>query len=287
MDLHRHLCQKTSTPVMEFHGKTRKSIEKENERLAAQLGTTAKDARDIQMGRAPASLPIETLNGTNGYVYLVRSSSHAKDIYKIGATNKTMQERLKGLNNTSTITPFRVQEAFFVESDPFELERRIHAELAKYRVNKQREFFKYPKSKILDVIKTVCEGGYTSREQFKQAREESLALHKEKQRFEAERLRPWSEAKSRYSTAIHQFDYIHNNPKPRPDYDPLYNYTSNDPAYTYEAEISLLDQLTAQLKADYKIEHAEYVKRNRRERTKFNTIVGAVVLFVIGLVIVR
>ncbi|MGF1801493.1 GIY-YIG nuclease family protein [Vibrio gigantis] len=285
LNLNRYLSQKVGEPLKDFQSKPRTAIEKENDRLAKQLGTTAQDARDIQMGRAPSTLPNEVLNGTNGYVYLIRSSSHPKDTYKIGATNKTMQERLKGLNNTSVITPFRVVEAFWVETDPFKLEREIHAKLAGYRINKNREFFKCSKATILSVMKDVCGNKSTSRDQFKKARETSLARHKMEQTL----INEWEEAKRSHDDAVRAFQRI-NNDQAAPSHDPLYSFKHSHPAYNYDREIEELRGLTKILQSKYIADCAEIrrqekaieLKVNEKKKSKVQTIVvstAAIVIF--------
>lgn len=280
-DLNRYLSQKLGVPIKNFQGKPRTSIEKENARLAQELGINAQDARDIQMGRAPSTLPIEVLNGNNGYVYLIRSSSHPKDTYKIGATKKTMQERLKGLNNTSMVTPFCVEEAFWVETDPFKFEREIHSRLAKYRINKKREFFKCSKAIILDVMEDVCGHKSTSREQFTRSRKTSLARHKMEQTL----LSEWEQARKNYSDAIRAFEYIDNG-KAAPEHDPLYNFKHSNLAYNYDKEINQLERMTKDLQSKYSsdytvIQSQEESKKPKIKNAKSQIKLGFLVVFIL------
>ncbi len=78
-----------------------------------------------------------------GYVYILENDL-MPGLIKIGHTSKTPEERVKELSApTGVPTPFKV--AFKLPSEKYkELEKEMHRKLSDYRVNSNREFFKYP-----------------------------------------------------------------------------------------------------------------------------------------------
>ena len=90
-----------------------------------------------------------------GIIYVMRSAAHAKDIFKIGLTTRTSEERSNELTRT-TASP----DDFLVVQD-WEVtncetaEKLIHEYLAPYRVNPKREFFKAPYKEIVKIIDKV------------------------------------------------------------------------------------------------------------------------------------
>lgn len=90
-----------------------------------------------------------------GYIYVMRSAAHAKDIFKIGLTTRTTDERAKELTR-STSSPdnfLTVQE--WATPDCVLAEKLIHEELAQYRINPSREFFKAEYKDIVAAIQGV------------------------------------------------------------------------------------------------------------------------------------
>jgi len=73
-----------------------------------------------------------------GHVYILVNPSHK--LLKIGKTTKTPEERAAELSSTGVPAPFMV--AYFERVSDCDLaEARVHAELAAFRVNGDREFF--------------------------------------------------------------------------------------------------------------------------------------------------
>jgi|GEM_PF-4902286 len=89
---------------------------------------------------------------TYGFVYVLANQS-MPGIYKIGFTLKHPKERMMELSAaTACPTPFTLL-AFFGTSHPYEIEQSLHNDLAEYRVNASREFFKAPLAIIQDLIR--------------------------------------------------------------------------------------------------------------------------------------
>jgi len=77
----------------------------------------------------------------NGYVYIMSNPAFKETIYKIGQTSKKdINERRKGLDNTSVPLPFEV-EILIPHHAPAELENYLHKKFKKYRLRNRREFF--------------------------------------------------------------------------------------------------------------------------------------------------
>lgn len=92
----------------------------------------------------------------NGYIYVLINES-LKDLVKIGKTALSSSERARQLSsNTGIPTPFKVAYEIFSE-DCDNLERKIHLELDDFRVNKNREFFKYPLNKTIEIIQKLAQ----------------------------------------------------------------------------------------------------------------------------------
>lgn len=94
-------------------------------------------------------------NKKAGYVYIIKNMSFDDDVWKIGVTKRTVEERLKELYNASV--PYKFLPVCIIYSeDCYALESALHKEFDKYRVNKvnkHKEFFKLPLEKIENTIK--------------------------------------------------------------------------------------------------------------------------------------
>lgn len=86
------------------------------------------------------------MSGNNpGYIYILTNPS-IQDMVKIGFTNRSVNIRAKELSSATGVpTPFKIYSSFKVPKGMSNIiERQIHKELSKYRVNQNREFFKLP-----------------------------------------------------------------------------------------------------------------------------------------------
>ena len=95
-----------------------------------------------------------------GLVYIVSNSEQNKDLYKIGKTSRTIDERIKELNSaTGTLGKFQAHATFLVEDIDFS-EKDIHKKLSKLRYQSNREFFKCNYTELLvkvrDLIAEDC-----------------------------------------------------------------------------------------------------------------------------------
>jgi len=91
----------------------------------------------------------------SGYIYVMRSAAHDKDIFKIGMTTRATELRSDELARTSGVPDkFLVVQEWAVK-DCTITEKMVHDALAKYRINPNREFFKAPYKEIHRVIEDV------------------------------------------------------------------------------------------------------------------------------------
>jgi hypothetical protein len=90
-----------------------------------------------------------------GYIYVMRSAVHPKDVFKVGLTKRDSEARSKELSgSTSSPDHFLVVEEWYVK-DCVLAEKRIHELLETYRINPKREYFRARYSMIFSVIDEV------------------------------------------------------------------------------------------------------------------------------------
>ena len=77
-------------------------------------------------------------------------------LLKIGFTERSPEERVLELRGTGVPTDFVIESKFF-SKNPVEDEKLIHNALKKFRVNKQREFFKVDLWTACKIIEKRCE----------------------------------------------------------------------------------------------------------------------------------
>lgn len=86
-----------------------------------------------------------------GYIYILSNQS-MPNVYKVGMTERRVEERVRELSKMTAIpTPFNI-EACFYSNDPYKDEQEIHQLLAQYRISDRKEFFKCELKEIIDAI---------------------------------------------------------------------------------------------------------------------------------------
>lgn len=93
-------------------------------------------------------------NATEGFIYVLSNPSLGISIYKIGYTERSIEERLEELNSQTAIPRQFVIEALFPSASPRDHECAIHQRLDRYRHGK--EFFRAPIATIYEAIATAC-----------------------------------------------------------------------------------------------------------------------------------
>ncbi len=91
-----------------------------------------------------------------GIVYVARTPAHQTDVYKVGLTRRTAEERARELGSTSTPLPFGVMAKWEV-GDCAAVEREAHRRLEPYRLNPRREFFCISISEIVSTVEQVVD----------------------------------------------------------------------------------------------------------------------------------
>jgi len=87
-------------------------------------------------------------------VVYILSNQSMPGLLKIGRTNRSVDERLRELNNTSLPTEFVVEHTIETSDSKF-LEKMIHKNFEKYRVNDNREFFRIHREVVIDYAKSI------------------------------------------------------------------------------------------------------------------------------------
>ena len=89
-----------------------------------------------------------------GYVYILINKS-LDGLIKIGSTTLGAEERARQLSSSTGVpTPFMVAYEIYVDNST-KLEKQIHNLLDEFRVNPNREFFKYPLHKAIELIQKL------------------------------------------------------------------------------------------------------------------------------------
>ena len=90
-----------------------------------------------------------------GYIYIMRSPLHTKNVFKVGTTQRNTDIRAAELSR-STGVPGRLYVMHeWAVGDCFSVERQIHENLAQFRVDPRREFFEAPLKLILSEVEKV------------------------------------------------------------------------------------------------------------------------------------
>jgi hypothetical protein len=87
------------------------------------------------------------------YVYILSNVS-MPGLIKIGRTNRSVDERLKELNNTSLPTQFIVEHTIKTSDSKF-LEKMVHKNFEKHRVNDNREFFRINHEVVIKYAESI------------------------------------------------------------------------------------------------------------------------------------
>lgn len=92
-----------------------------------------------------------------GYIYVMRSASDKKNIFKIGLTRRTPDERSGEVSRgTGVPTKYLVVQEWEVR-DCIVAEELVHSRLDMYRINSRREFFQAPYKVIREVVEDIVE----------------------------------------------------------------------------------------------------------------------------------
>lgn len=96
---------------------------------------------------------MDKLSEEIGYIYCLSNESY-KDTYKIGFTKNDPLTRMAQLNTTGLLYPFKLEFAKQVKNYQ-DKEKKLHLIFDKYRVNKNREFFKIELKEIKQLFDLI------------------------------------------------------------------------------------------------------------------------------------
>jgi hypothetical protein len=98
---------------------------------------------------------VEVFESENaGYIYIMRQPIHEENIFKIGLTKRSAEQRSKELSNTSSADKFFIINSYHTK-DCIEAEKQIHKQLIAYRLTSRREFFRCDLKIIMDTCEKV------------------------------------------------------------------------------------------------------------------------------------
>ena len=87
-----------------------------------------------------------------GFIYVMRSPLHNKNIFKVGLTQSSTETRANKLSSATGV-PGRIYVMHeWAVGDCVSIECKIHSRLSEYRVDLRREFFEAPLEHITSVI---------------------------------------------------------------------------------------------------------------------------------------
>jgi T5orf172 domain len=94
---------------------------------------------------------------SHGYVYVLSNKSLKKNLFKIGLTTSTPENRAEQLSRSTSI-PSNFEVYYFKKTTNIHIaERRIHLLLNEYRYSQNKEFFILKKSSIQNIIDKVVD----------------------------------------------------------------------------------------------------------------------------------
>jgi hypothetical protein len=122
------------------------------------IGKTWVERNDIYYSTPKGVTKIEKVevfeNENAGYIYIMRQPIHEENIFKIGLTKRSAEQRSKELSNTSSPDKFFIINSYH-SKDCLEAEMQIHKQLEAYRLTSRREFFRCDLKIIMDTCEKV------------------------------------------------------------------------------------------------------------------------------------
>jgi len=119
------------------------------------------------------------------FLYIISNES-MPGMIKVGRTSTSVEQRMGELNTTGIPTKFEIEVVFSV-SNSKEAEKKAHTSLKRYRVSKQREFFKVP---VTTAIKKLIQDV------------DSLAVHKAREGLNVKNIIDFHEKKKRKEAEV-------------------------------------------------------------------------------------
>ncbi|WP_330443297.1 GIY-YIG nuclease family protein [Flavobacterium sp. C4GT6] len=122
------------------------------------LGKTWVERNDIYYSTPKGITEVKKIDffeGENsGYIYIMRQAAHEENIFKIGLTKRSTEQRSKELSNTSSVDKFFTINKYHTK-DCIEAEKQIHKDLENYRLSSRREFFRCDLKTIMNTCENI------------------------------------------------------------------------------------------------------------------------------------
>ena len=115
-----------------------------------------------------------------GIVYVLTNAA-MPGLVKIGITENNVEDRIRGLDNTSVPVPF---ECFYAAqvAEPAKVERALHEAFGDHRTRKSREFFRLSPDKPKAIIELLCIKNATPGQEIVADADDQEALNEERTR---------------------------------------------------------------------------------------------------------
>jgi hypothetical protein len=140
-----------------------------------------------------------------GIVYILTNAA-MPGLVKIGITESNVEDRIKGLDNTSVPVPF---ECFYAAqvTDAAKIERAIHEAFGDHRLRKNREFFRISPDKPRVIVELLCIENVTPGQELLVEAGDQEALNEERNRksnfrFSLVGIKPGDELQSVFDDGI-------------------------------------------------------------------------------------
>lgn len=88
-----------------------------------------------------------------GIIYIAHNARDGDSVFKVGKTERSIDERMKELTSSSSNLGTYSAVAYFVVTDIELAEKACHKRLSRYRVQDNREFFDIPLPRLLKIVK--------------------------------------------------------------------------------------------------------------------------------------
>jgi len=113
---------------------------------------------------------------TFGAIYIAKNSLDGDDVYKVGMTQRSTEERMRELTSeTSNLGEYEAIGSVIV-NDVSEAEKECHSRLRHYRIQANREFFKAPLKILISAIRVATEP-YLVKDELPETEQASEEIH--------------------------------------------------------------------------------------------------------------
>ncbi|MCK5505038.1 MAG: GIY-YIG nuclease family protein [Thermodesulfovibrionia bacterium] len=92
-----------------------------------------------------------------GAIYIAHNPRDGDNIYKVGKTDRKVEDRMKELTSATSNLGLYTTCAYFIVNDIDAAEQACHIRLKRYRVQENREYFEIPLSRLIQIVKKEVE----------------------------------------------------------------------------------------------------------------------------------